>query len=428
MANALPGSDDIVRRVLPNGIVVLVRENFDAQSVVMAGSFAAGATFEDPAKHGLASVTAEALLRGTKHRNFNDLHEALEGAGISLDFTGGRFATSFQGKALGEDLPLLMELMSDALLYPTFPEQHVELIKGEVITGLRYREQDTRYRASRAFQELAYPENHIAHRGSSGEIETVAALTPADLAAFHEQQYGPGEMIMVIVGAVKAEEALAIIENTLGGWHNPYQRTDWEQPAVPQPEEILARAVTVPGKTQSDIVLGVPGPTRYAPDYQAAKVANNIFGVFGMMGRLGKSVREEQGLAYYSYSSLEGGLDQGAWRVMAGVSPADVKRAVASIRIELERIINQPFTEEELADNKSNLITRLPLQLETNEGMASNLLAMERYQLGLDYLRGYASEIDALTLDDLQKAVQRYWKPDGFVLTVAGPELSESVL
>lgn len=428
MPNSIPSSADITRHVLPNGIMILVRENFDAQSVVITGAFAGGATFEPSAKRGLAAITADALLRGTAQHEFHDLHEILESGGMSLDFQGGRLLTSFDGKALGEDFPMLVNLLVDVLRNPTFPEDHVDLIKGELITGLRYNEQNPRYMADKAFRQLAYPEQHIYHHGSSGEIETVTPITADDLRAYHTQQYGPGRMIITVVGAVKAQDAVKILEDMLGDWANNQQQTDWSQPALSPLENIQYQAVVIPGKTQNDIVMGVPGPSRLSADYRAATVINNIFGVFGMMGRLGENIREKQGLAYYCYSSVEGGLEAGAWKIAAGVDPKDAQKAFNSMRVELERILQTPISEEEINDNKSNLIARLPLKLETNEGVAANLMTMERYDLGLDYLLHYADEINALTMDDLQNAMHKYWNADAFSLAIAGPAVDIEIL
>ena len=428
MPNAIPGPDDITRRVLPNGIVVLVRENFDAQSVVIDGSFAAGAVFEDPTKHGLASLTADVLEHGTLNRDFNELHETLESSAMSLEVEAGRHLASFGGKALAEDLPMLLELLADVLRNPAFPPDHVELVKGQIVTGLQYNQQDTRYMAGKTFRKLTYPAQHIYHRGSTGEIDTVSALSPDDLRDFHQAQYGPGAMIVAIVGAVEAEKAIDALEAVLGDWENPNQQTDLNQPEVPRPTTLAFESVELSGKTQSDIVLGVPGPPRSAEDYMAARLVNNVLGVFGMMGRLGASVREEKGLAYYSYSSVEGGLGPGAWTASAGVNPENVKLAVESIRKEIERIIREPVSADDLADNQANLTGRLPLLLESNGGVAGNLLAMERFGLGLDYLQNYTSMINSLTVDDLRAAVRHYWKPDAFSLSIAGPALNERII
>ncbi|PJF33884.1 MAG: insulinase family protein, partial [Candidatus Thermofonsia Clade 1 bacterium] len=126
-----------------------------------------------------------------------------------------------------------------------------------------------------------------------------------------------------------------------------------------------------------DIVIGWIGPSRFAPDFQAANLANNILGVFGMMGRLGATVREAQGLAYYAYSTVRGGHGPTPWTAAAGVNPKNVQRAIASILNEIQRLTSELVSEEELADNKANFTGSLPLSLETNEGVAAAILNME---------------------------------------------------
>jgi zinc protease len=228
----------------------------------------------------------------------------------------------------------------------------------------------------------------------------------------------------VIVGAVKADEATETVGQILGDWENPDQPDAPELPALPSIADIRVRAIPMPGKSQSDIVLGSPGPSRFAEDWHAASVANNILGVFGMYGRIGAEVREKRGMAYYSFSRLEGGLGPGAWRVAAGVNPSNVEPAIDAIRGEIRQITTAPVSEEELADNKANFTGRLPLQLETNEGVAGTILMMERYRLGLDYLRTYAASINAITAEDVLAAAQRYLNPDAYALGIAGPDLA----
>lgn len=420
---SLPGPHDIVRERLPNGITVLVRENFSNQSVVINGSIQAGSIFEGAPQAGLASFTAAALMRGTTRRDFDTLHEALESIGASLGIGGDTHTTGFGGKALGEDLSVLLDILSDALRNPAFPADQTERLRGEILTGLRIRAQDTRAVASEAFRRLAYPPEHPYSRSASGEIETVSALTLDDVRAFHAKHYGPKGMILVVVGAVKAAEALDLVRQVLGDWENPIQPEPPALPDAPRLAEAAKKVEFVPGKTQSDIVIGWPGPARVAPDFQAANLANNVLGVFGMMGRLGKNVREEQGLAYYSYSGLRGGEGPGPWSVAAGVNPANVGRAVESILKEIEVITSAPVSEDDLADNKANFTGRLPLTVESNEGVAASILNMETYHLGLDYLLRYADIINSITREDVLRAAQRYLSPSAYALAVAGPQI-----
>ncbi len=121
--NSLPGPDDIYREVLPNGITVLARSNFNSPSVVMAGYFEAGALFDPDEKLGLAEYTTIALMRGTKKRTFDEIYNALESVGASLGFNTGVHKSGFNGRSLSEDLPLLLNLFSEALTMPGLPEE-----------------------------------------------------------------------------------------------------------------------------------------------------------------------------------------------------------------------------------------------------------------------------------------------------------------
>jgi zinc protease len=419
--HALPGPDDILRVELDNGLVVLARENFTSPAVVVNGVLRGGALQESREQAGLSSFHSYLLTRGTLRHTFNDLYEEIESNGASLNVGSSGHTYRFDTKSLAEDLPLMLGLLGEVLREPTFPEEHVERVRGQMITGLQLRAHDTRSMASLAFYELAYPDGHPYAKSGDGYLETVPSISRADIVDF-QHNLGPRGAIVVVVGAVKAEEAVERVRGIFGDWENPDQPEIPLAPPAPALTGIQERFVPIPGKSQSDVVLGYPGPRRSAPDYQAARMANSILGVFGLYGRLGDTVREQQGLAYYSYSRLSGGLGPGPWQINAGVAPQNVERAVESIRAEIRRIVEEPVLPEELSDNQSFFKGQLLLGLETNEGVAGSVLSMELYQLGLDYLLNYTEMVDAITIADVQAAAQAYLNPDAYALAVAGPE------
>jgi len=420
---ALPGPDDITRRELPNGVVVLARRNPSAPSVVITGAVQAGALFDSPQALGRAAFTASMLLRGTEQHDFAAINELLEGSGASLSLSAGRHSVGFGGKSLAEDLPLLLGLLAEALRRPTFPPLYVERLRGQLLTAIKIREQDTRYVAAQEFRRLAYPPDHPYHYATDGTVETVSALMRDDLAAFRQQHYGPRGMVVVVVGAVEPERAVELVAEKLGDWQNPAQSPAPDLPALEPFGVARIETRVLPGKSQSDLVLGWPGPSRFADDWHAANLANSVLGQFGMYGRIGAEVREKRGMAYYSYSRLDGGMGPGPWRVVAGVNPANVRGALEAIRGEIARMMRAPVEPDELADSKANFVLRMPLQLESNDGVAGAILSMERYALGLDYLRRYPDEIRAITAEDVLLAAQRYLDPDVYALGIAGPEL-----
>ncbi len=417
---SIPGPEDIVRHELSNGIVVLVRENHDSPSVVVSGYLAVGSYDESDEQAGLAAFTASALSRGTTRRTFDEIYEVVESVGASFGVSAGVHHTGFGAKSLAEDLPLILDVLADVLRHPTFPPQEVEKLRGEILTDLREREHDTRRMAALTFRELAYPEGHPYGRSLIGYPETISAIRRDDLVAFYERGFGPRGMVIAVVGAVEADRAIEQVEAAFGDWEGSPPSRD-PLPPVSRPTSVRRKFVPISGKTQTDIVLGVPGPTRTDPAFLDAMLCNTVLGVFGMMGRLGEKVRDEQGLAYYSYSRIEGGHGPGPWTVIAGVNPANVERALESIRAEIRRICQEPVPESELADSQAFLVGSLPLRLETNEGVARAILEMEQYDLGLDYLQRYTGLIREITPERVLAAAQRWLDPDAYVLAIAGP-------
>ncbi|MCS7282903.1 MAG: pitrilysin family protein [Anaerolineae bacterium] len=416
---SIPGPHDILRQELSNGIVVLVRENHTSPSVVVSGYLEVGSRDEPPEKAGLADFTASALSRGTVRRTFDQIYEEVESVGASFGISAGVSRTIFGAKSLAEDLPRILDVLADVLRNPTFPPKEVEKLRGEILTDLEERAHDTRRMASLTFRELAYPD-HPYGRSVDGYIETVSPLTADDLAEFYHARYTPRGMVIAIVGAVRAEDAVRLVGEAFGDWEGPVPDRPPLPPVAP-PAEVREKFVPIPGKTQTDIVLGWPGPARTDPAFLDAVVCNTILGVFGMMGRLGDKVRDEMGLAYYSYSRVEGGIGPGPWTVIAGVNPVNVPKALEAILSEIRRIREEMVPPGELADSQAFLVGSLPLRLETNEGVAGAILDMERYRLGLDYLQRYGDLIREITPERVQAVAQRWLNPDAYVLALAGP-------
>src|SRR5690606_13195694 len=206
------------------------------------------------------------------------------------------------------------------------------------LTELNFAHQDTRYMAARALRKTLYPDTHSFHYSTYGSFHTLPEITTDDLRQFHQTQFGPEGMIIVIVGAVSAEIVTAMVNDALGDWQNPNQVEIPELPLLVPPAELITVDTAIAGKTQADIIIGTLGPSRYAEDYLAAQLANSILGEFGMMGRVGNVIREQLGLAYYAYSRMDGGEGQGAWTITAGVAPDNVELAVEKAREEIRKL------------------------------------------------------------------------------------------
>ncbi len=420
--SSYPGPQDIVRQEFPNGMTALARENFSAASVVIEGVLRVGAADVPQEKAGLSSFTASCLMRGTARRTFQQIYEEIESIGASVDVGGGMNATTFGAKCLAEDMPQVLGILADVLQQPAFPSTEVDKERGEILTSLEERAHNTRSQAGLKFRELLYSPQHPYGRSTEGYTETIQAITRDELEQFYRQHYGPRGMIVSIVGAVNTGQALEMWDKAFGAWQAAQVEREPLPPVIPI-SGVRREFVEVPGKSQSDIVMGCVGPSRLAPDYMKAALANSVLGIFGLMGRLGATVRDKLGLAYYASSRTEGGLGPGAWMLYAGVAPDNIEQAIESMRAQVVRLRDKLVPSRELADNKSFITGSLPLQMETNDGVASAMLDMELYGLGLDYLQRYSDLINSITPRQIRAAAQTYLDPDNMSIAVAGPSV-----
>jgi zinc protease len=333
---------------------------------------------------------------------------------------GGVHSSGFGGKALAEDLPLILEILADMVQRPTFPTHEVERLRGQFLMGLRESEQETRTQASRAVRAILFPPTHPYSRLSSGTTETVSALRRDDLAAFH-RLYHPALTAIAVVGDVQPDEVIALLEQRFGDWEPAHAPPEQALPEVPALAGVERRDIAMAGKVQSDVIWAVHGLSRSSPDYYAALMANMILGRLGMGGRLGDNVRESQGLAYSCGSGFDADIGAGPWSAAAGVNPANVERALEAMLHEIARFKAEGPTDEELSDARAYLTGSLVLGLETSDGIAGTLLGIERYGLGLDYIARYPGIINGVSHDEIVDAARKYLSTERYVVAVAGP-------
>lgn len=423
--HALPGPENVIRRQLDNGITVLMRSNPSSPSIYMNGFLNGGSIFDPDEKLGLADFTALSLMRGTQQNNFQELYDLLETAGASMNVDAAVHNVRFAGRALAEDLPLLLRLLAECLTQPAFPAEQLEKLRAQLFTGITMRNQDTGSMSSLRFEELLYGK-HPYSRPVEGHLHTLHNIQREDLVDFHKKHYGPRGMTLVIVGGMNPETAFEQVNQALGGWRNPQQIDPPEFAPIPNmPPSTNREHVELPGKSQSDLVMGTFSSRRNSPDYFPLVLGNNILGQFGMMGRIGSSVREKAGLAYYASSSYSASLMGGAWLVAAGVNPANLERAIDLILEELNRFVSEKVSAEELADSKANYTGRLPMAFESNTGVASGLWNIERYQLGLDYYQLYPQRIAEVTAEAILESARRYLDPQRLIIVDAGTAQAE---
>ena len=418
---SVPNSANIAQFTLDNGIKVYAYENFASPAITVNGYLMAGALdVTDLNKRGLAGFVADCLTRGTARFTYEDIFEQTESIGANISVSSGTYTTSFFIKSLAEDVPTMLDLLSDVLRRPTFPEAEVEKERQEWLTGLQERTNSTSTMAGLAFHELCYPTSHPFHWSSDGYPETAKAITLEDVKQFHQNFYAPKDMVIVVVGAMRAEAARDAVAAAFGDWSAVRRGPRPEMPIAPSITGQTRRHVAMPGKSQTNILLGYPSLPTSHPDWMACALMDSILGQFGMYGRLGNSVRKEEGLVYYIGTRFDGGPAQGPWYLYAGTNPTTVDRVIQVALHEVQRIQSRKVTARELDDNQHYFTGIMPLQMETNEGIAGQIISMIRYNRGLDYLLEYPSRVNAITLADIQRVAQQWLSVENYVLATAG--------
>jgi zinc protease len=404
-----------------NGLVLLHNRAAANPSVVVRALVRAGASRETQGEYGVASLTGRMLRQGTQNISKSDLAEELDGMGAGLSVDVGYAVASISIKCLNADFLRAMQILSELVRRPSLPADELERLRGQVLTELKDMEDNTRVVAERTWRELTYPSTHPYHRLNVGNAAIVGAATRDDLSAFQTAWYGPNQTTLMIVGDVALDEAADATEANLGDWPAARsERVEDTLPASDLPSKEL-REIAMVGKTQADVVLGLPTLERTSSDFYALSFANHILGRMYFMGRFGEKVRDEQGLAYYAYSELHGSYGRGPWLLRAGVNPRNLDKALSSIDFELERFRNDGPTPTEQQDGVSSLLGSLPRQLETNEGAAAVMSEIELYDLGLDYLERFPDIVRSLTSEQVTEAARRWLDPAHLVTAIAGP-------
>jgi zinc protease len=409
------------RLTFKNGLVLLHNHVTANPSVVVRALIRAGASRETASEHGVASLSGRMLRQGTQNIDKAALAEELDGMGAGLSVDVGYALVAVSIKCLSGDFARAVEILSELVRRPTFPGEELDRLRGQVLTELKEMEDNTRFVAERTWRELAYPATHPYHRLTVGNAATVSGTSRDDLSAFQTAWYGPNQTTLIVVGDVELDAVVAATEANLDDWPAVrVERVEETLPASDLPAKEL-REVPMVGKTQADVVLGLPTLDRGSADYYALSFANHILGRMYFMGRFGEKVRDEQGLAYYAYSELQGSYGRGPWVLRAGVNPSNIDKALTSIDAELKRFLDEGPTSEEQADGVSSLLGSLPRQLETNEGAAAVMSEIELYQLGLDYLERYPDIVRALTREQVTEVARRWIDPSHQVTAIAGP-------
>jgi zinc protease len=408
-----------LRHTLPNGVVLLAKENRTTPAVTMLLGVRAGTYYDPLGREGTAALVARVLDRGTEQLTGEAIADELDGRGASLSVMAGRHQAIVSATCLAEDFDAIFALMADVALRPRFASEQIDTRRAELLTAILQDEDDPAAVAVDVLMSRLY-RGHPYGRRARGTVATVTRLTRDDVVSYHRTWFTPEGSTVVVVGDVDPAAVTRATERAFAEWSAP-RAAEAAPPHVDRPTSRDVAVVPMMTKAQADVAYAAVGVRRADPSYYPAWVMNNALGQYALGGRLGDSIRERQGMAYYVSSSLDASLAEGPLMIRAGVAGPNVERTLASIDRELALVRDEGLTPKELRESKQYLIGSIPRQLETNAGIAGFLINAELFGLGVDHDERLPALIEAVTLNDANQAARRLLDPARSAVVVAGP-------
>ncbi|MGH7914096.1 MAG: M16 family metallopeptidase [Candidatus Binataceae bacterium] len=415
---------DIKRSVLSDGAVLLVSEQHQLPMVTMTIAFDAGARRDPEGKGGLASLTASSLTLGTKKLSAAQFNQKVDFMGSSVAIGAGADYAQASFTSLKKYEDATLHLLAAALTKPALSDSEITRKRDERVAAIKAEEEQPNYVAGVTFHKALYGNAPYGHP-SEGTAESVAKLTSQDVREFYRTHYKIGGAVIAVVGDVKAgevkiklEKALATLKGTV-----PPQA---EPPAPNVPPGIHPTLVDR-SVVQATIILGSGGIARSNPDYYRLQVMNYILGGGGFASRLMKIVRSKNGLAYGISSGFDAGKFAGSFAVDTQTKNKSTNEALQLIVEQLRGMQEHPVSDAELASAKEYLIGSFPLKLDRQSSIASFMLQVELYGLGLDYAEHYPKLIEAVTKDDIQRVARKYLHPDALILVAVANQAKAAI-
>ena len=409
---------EVQKRALSNGLPVWIVEQHEVPVVQVSLVVTAGGSADPADRPGLASMTAAMLDEGAGSRSALEIADAIDYLGASLATSGAFDASAVRLWVPVARLADALPVMADVATRPTFPAEELERLRKERLTSMLQARDDPAQVAGLAFPRLVFGP-HRYGTSLQGTPESVAAFAVDDLKTFYGAHYRPDRCTLVVVGDVKPDDALRLLESAFGGWKP-------EGAAAPLPalkDGVPAKTRQVflidkPGAPQSQIVIGGVGVARSTPDYFPLQVLNTLLGG-SFTSRLNQNLREEHGYTYGAGSAFDMRLAAGPFLARAGVQTEVTAEALTEFFKELTGVL-EPVPPDELSRAKNYVALGFPGEFETTGDIAARLEELVVYRLPEGYFSGYVGRIQAVTAADVQRVAQRYITPGRFAVVVVG--------
>ena len=402
-AAAFAQRGDVTRARLPNGLTVIVRENPAAPVVAYSLLVKMGTRTETPDTAGISNMLQLMLVRGTEKMDGEQIAEAADRMGGSIDAYGDADYAEITATALSRNWQPMLELVADVALRPTLPEGTVAAVRDFIVRQIRNRGDKPFDVAADRMRAVRFGSHHYAW-DPLGRRESVEKLTREVLLAHYRRQYVPGQMVLAVSGDVKSAAVLAQVQRLFGTL--PPANAAPPPPPAPPPMSATREVFTVPG-AQAQILMAALTPSFTHPDFAPLKVMTTILGG-GMASRFFSDLRDKQALAYTTAARYPPQMDASAFVAILGTAPDNVPKAEAALKEHLARIQNELASEEEVAVARSYVVGNQAMDRRTNARQAWYLGAAELAGVGYEFFDTAAANVRKVTPADVQRVARRY--------------------
>lgn len=399
----------------PGGITAWLVEEHSVPLIAIRFAFEGGSAQDLVGKDGTAHFLTTMLDEGAGELDASAYQERMEDIAMKMSFNEGRdtFYGNFQ--TLTENLDAASDLLTLALTKPRFDDTAAERMRKQLVASLSFAKKNPNQVASKAWSATAFPK-HPYGRSSKGTPETVAKISPADLRAYRDRVFAKSNLTVAVVGDIDAKRLGTLLDKVFGGLADKADLVDVPK-TKPSAGTIKVIDMPVP---QSVAVFGFEGIARKDDDFIPAYIMNHILGGGGFASKLMEEVREKRGLAYSVYSYLQPYDNAAIFAGSVATKNEKLGESLDVIRAQIKQMAEQGPTQADLDNAKSYLTGSYALRFDTSSKIASQLLAIQQEELGIDYVNTRNDKISAVTLEDLKRVAKRLLKPENLIVAVAG--------
>lgn len=405
---------EIKRVKLDNGMIVLISPQHNLPMVTGAIAFDAGARRDPKGEEGLAHLSADSMMEGTRTMTADELNRKVDFLGSSMDIEAGSDYAAASFTSLKRYWRDTLKLLAGVLTDPGLRDDDISRKQAEQVAALKAAEEEPGYVAQITFLKQVFGEDAPYGHLPGGTVDAVQKLSAQDVRDFYHQYYRPEAAVAAVVGDVDPDEVVKALNEELTSLKGSVAA----QKPQPLPPIGPGAHVTAINRdvAQANIVLGFDGIARSNPDYYKLQVMNYILGGGGFASRLVKVVRSKAGLAYSVSSYFQAALFPGSFQVVLETKNKSANEAIALVLEQMRRIQEAPVSDAEMDSAKKFLIGSFPLKLDTQNSIVQFILQVQIYGLGLDYIDRYPGYIRAVTKEDVQKVARQYLHPDSYIL------------